>query len=258
MKNDFFDLPRFWHFSKKTMIENWINIAEITFAAIALMLICFHSKSFEFSGVQFTSIAFLALSSSILTSILLNKFSNKSKSIDYLLFPASSFEKIMVVLMIVFVFHICLFLIFHQLFVHLYFDVYLEEFKKHKLHNMPEKESLLDAGFKSLFKVIIFYQSFITMGSLFFKRNSYFKSLITLIIVCFFIFCINWLITHFLFRNANFSSIPFIQISISRAEVEDTFRIENKDLGLLNILHSYVLPICFLMISYFKLKEKEV
>jgi hypothetical protein len=259
MKNDFFSLNRFGHLLKKTIVENWVSILGITAAAVFLMLVNFNINDKDFKSIQVSPILLLLFSTTILTAFLLNKFDIKSKSIDFLLFPASSLEKLLSVLIIVYFIHVVVFLAFQQVFAHYFLDGFLVEYNSNPVYEKPKIIPLNDEIFRATYKIIVFFQLFVTAGSFYFKKNALIKSALTVIILSGVIYGLNRLIGGLMLDTKINNSFPFTNIIFKKGQRIVNFVVmETKDSDLISYLFTFILPICILFISYFKLKEKEV
>jgi hypothetical protein len=179
------------------------------------------------------------------------------KSINYLLFPASSLEKFLVQFLIRIPVFVMLFIPIYWLnFKFSYnfyslFDTVSEAVKSYGLLSPFQPKNMDDTALCLIVITAVMSSLFAFVGAAYFKKYALFKSVFTFGLTAFFMFLLMVLFSHLFYEHhAN----EFFQVKLKMFPVYENFNsIEIYTITLFTGLSIFLLPL-----AYFKLKEREV
>ncbi|GEP90496.1 hypothetical protein SAMN05660909_02832 [Chitinophaga terrae (ex Kim and Jung 2007)] len=268
--NNFFQPVRMWLYLKKHVTERLKNyilgalaaagaIVILIFFAVFVTRSSFHSVS---NIIPFYYIG-LILGGALVTSRAFSELGNKEKGIDFLMLPASQFEKFLTVFLFTTVGYLIIYHIGWFLTLGLIDVVQAMKYKDIKLARDYEYLS----NYRYYWYVGYFFlQSVLLLGSTYFQKNTLIKTIPSMILVlvviglvhCFLILCLFGVDGDFYKRTLPFVMVgkqiygpynsSYTEIYMIPTWLQDTYLFIVK----------YLLSPCILVISYFRLKDKEI
>jgi hypothetical protein len=275
--NAVFDLNRWFLYMGKHWNENKKRYL-LSLAAVGGLLVLWYSFLMIVNpdnpmGLRMQVITFyvgLFITGCLFASMIFNDLSDGPKAIHYLLTPASALEKLLTAI----VFGVVLFFISYTIafyavdFIMLKISngvvsTYLE--RQHRAPGPPQE--LLNV-FNStegrdniyFYILLIFFavQSMFLLGSVYFVKNQYIKTLVSgLVVFLFMVFFIHKVMGSFMPDGSFFK--PFTVYRVWNTNMgEAMIQLPEWFSSLLLFLTKYTLAPCLWVVAYFRLKEKEV
>jgi len=212
----------------------------------------------------------LFITGCLFASLIFNDLSDGPKAIHYLLTPASALEKLVTAIVV----GVVLFFISYTI-VYYAVDVVMVKVSNSAVNALLEREH---KGFRSPQEVInifvpkgrgddffyyvllIFFivQSIFLLGSVYFVKNQYIKTLVSgLVVFLFFVFFVHKIMASFM-PDGNFFE-PFTVYRVWNANQGDVMiQLPEWFSSILLFLTKYTLAPCLWVVTYLRLKEKEV
>ncbi len=185
--SDLFSFTRLWLLIRRQAVENY-KFYLLCIALMAGLLILFYSIGVRSLGYdsdtqQIFFFFSLALSGSVFTNVLLKELHGATTAIWYLTFPVSTVEKLVLVLfysILVFIpVHLVLFYAIDTAFVNYYNTYYSPETK----HTAAVLDLFVEDHFTFIYYSFLLIQAAVLLGSIWFNRFSYVKTIVTIFLV---------------------------------------------------------------------------
>jgi hypothetical protein len=211
----------------------------------------------------------LFLTGCLFASMQFNDLGDGPKGIAYLLVPASLFEKLLTALLFsVVLYFICYTAVYYVvdfIMVKVSNSMMLARFEDHKSGSYSPQEiiNVFVSPFSSVnlfFYVLIIYfsiQSIFLLGSVYFAKYSYIKTLIWGLIV--FLVLVFWehkIVESFMPHGSFY--LPFTKYRVTENGKDLMVRLPEWMSSIMLFLMMYTLPPILWIVTYFRLKEKEV
>ncbi len=248
--NDIFSFNRFWHLCRKTVFENWLVFVGINLLTTIVLLYFFYV--FPVNIAEGFTYPFIIMSGTIFTSILMNQFSPKSKPISYLTFPASTFEKWLVIILIGVFLYFIYFVGIHHVLTAIFYNI-------EKGYPQYSRNSLLISSEK-VETINIYYfilQAFTMVLCLYFNRNAYVKGVILVLFLTIFSFFLNSLIGSIFFGEGIKNIETFGLLEYVKNGKSYFLELPKETFDRFMFFFKYLLAPILFAISYVRLKEKE-
>lgn len=275
--NAVFDLKRWFLYIGKHWNENKRRYL-LSLAAVGGLLVLWYSFLMIVNpenpmGLRMQVVTFyvgLFLTGCLFASMIFNDLSDGPKAIHYLLTPASSLEKLLTAIVYgVVLFFISYTIVFYAVdFIMLKISngvvsTYLE--RQHRAPRPPQE--ILNVFISSegadniyLYILLIFFavQSIFLLGSVYFVKNQYIKTLVSgLVVFLFMVFFIHKVMGSFMPDGSFFEPFTVYRVwNSGRGEV--MIQLPEWLSSILLFLTKYALAPCLWVVAYLRLKEKEV
>jgi hypothetical protein len=262
--NDIFQFKRFRLYFIKTVLERPAQILgtfALSFSVVILVYLLFKFMGNIGAG-QFMSFAIgLVGGGCLLASQVFGYFADAASSASYLTFPVSAFEKWLCGFLLVGIIYLGLFLLFFRgldsFFVHLYHN----SLNRNDARYQDQYDSVYVYTYfgESLSDFIFFFNASAAMmvGSLYFNKVSFIKVALVICSIYFFTFMLNYVICSILFKDLQ-RPFPFHNIEIKNGNDWGVIAMPSAFNKLYDMLAIYILPTVLLVISFIRLREKEV
>lgn len=196
----------------------------------------------------------------LLASLVFGYFSDMASGASYLTLPVSALEKWLCAVLLVGLYTGCFLLFFRELdrlFVHIYHSSLN---KQDPRYQNQYNAVYIFRYFDESLEVFVFFLNAVTamlVGSLFFNRVSFIKVSLVLCGLYFFTFFLNYIIGSILFKGM-VRSFPFHSLSIRNGKEVGILVMPPAWSRLNDLISIYILPGILLLVSYIRLKEKEI
>jgi hypothetical protein len=268
--NQVFNTTRAWLMFRKYFGENKKAYA-LLFLACGASLILLMGVNLSFTNPNLFSepvqVSYffigLILWGCLSASLLFSDLGSKSKAINYLLVPASSLEKLLCTLF----FGVLIFFIGYT-FMFYAVDVTVVSLANAKFGThwsvinvlaINRYENIWFEGHTDYLYYIYFgFQSFFLLGSLYFPKYGFFKTAISLVLVyVFLIFLVMIIMKNFFPSGQFYDGMTFFEVFDSTGK-DKIIRLPFGFTGVLAFFFEYALVVGLWVITYFRLKEKQV
>jgi hypothetical protein len=260
--NKFFSLNRFSRFfcadlrlNKRIYLFYFVGIA----VGIYLVLLFNMSEHYDFKDYQYRNLfLFCIMGLGAFVGDAFNELNSKTKTGNYLLLPASTFEKVLSQFVIRFVFGICLFLWLFWVDAYLARETMMHtkaiqagEYVITPFHYSTFFQPDMTLGFRLFFGMVcVSIGTFLFAGRLFFGRFGLIKSIIAGFGLFFLAACSMVLLSHLFYPAETVGwAVEFTDYNV----FEDTTNFEIFTYSIFYFAWLFLLPL-----AYFKLKEKQV
>jgi len=275
--NAVFDLKRWFLYIGKHWNENKRRYL-LSLAAVGGLLVLWYSFLMIVNpenpmGQRMQIVTYYAglfITGCLFASMIFNDLSDGPKAIHYLLTPASALEKLLTAIVYgVILFFISYTLVFYAIdFIMLKISngvasTYLE--RQHRAPKPPQE--LLNVfisevpGDELLYYILLIFfavQSIFLLGSVYFVKNQYIKTLVSgLVVFLFMVFFIHKVMGSFMPDGGFFEPFTVYRIWNS-GQGEVMVQLPEWLSSILLFLAKYMLAPCLWVVAYFRLKEKEV
>lgn len=196
-----------------------------------------------------------------LASFVFGYFSNNASGSSYLTLPASSFEKWLCSILITGILYPLIFLIFYHLMDSAFVAAYHNSLDPTSIFYKQQYEGVYTFDLNGIVAWKV-YSLFLTLtgamltGGLYFNKIPFIKTGITICIVLFAIFGLNWLIADMLFDNVNDPG-PYDHITLAVGKEQGTLLLPP---GIENFFHytmAFIIPMILWILPLSRLREKE-
>jgi hypothetical protein len=262
--NDIFNFRRFRLYFIKSILERPIQIlGSFALSFSVVLLIYFMMKNVaNFDAAQFISFTVgIAGGGCLLASLVFGYFSDASSGYSFFTLPVSAFEKWLSGVLIVGVIYVGCFLLFFRgldsFFVHLY----------HAGLNKLDPRYQRDYDAVYLFRfdtqagdsMIFFFNAAAAMliGSLYFNKVSFVKTALVICGLYFFTFLLNRLLSSIFFGDAT-NSFPFHSVGLKNGDEGGFVILPYQWSNVYDLISTYILPVILLIVSFIRLREKEL
>jgi hypothetical protein len=274
--NSYFDLNRWLLFVGKHWNENKKRYL-MSLGAIGGLLVLWYSFLMIVNkrnplNIEIQAVAYfvgLFLTGCLFASIQFNELGDGPKGISYLLLPASMFEKLLsAILFSVVLYFICytaVYYIVDFIMVKLSNSMITARYQQENISGFQSQEIVNvfvspNASVNLFYYILIIYfsvQSIFLLGSIYFVKHSYIKTLVWGLIV--FLVLVFWehkIIESFMPHGSFFK--PFTIYRVFENGKDLMIRLPEWISSILLFLMMYTLPPILWIVTYFRLKEKEV
>ncbi|OQP54063.1 hypothetical protein A4D02_20500 [Niastella koreensis] len=275
--NAVFDLKRWSLYIGKHWNENKRKYL-LSLAAVGGLLILWYSFLMIVNpdnpmGLRMQIVTYyvgLYLTGCLFASMIFNDLSDGPKAIHYLLTPAAAMEKLLTAIL----FGVVLFFISYT-FVYYVVDFIMLKISNgvvsaylERLHRAPKPaQEILNVfvsdiqGDEFLYYILLIFftvQSIFLLGSVYFVKNQYIKTLVSgLVVFLFMVFFIHKILGSFMPDGSFFEPFTIYRIWNS-GKREVMIQLPEWLSSILLFLAKYALAPCLWVVAYFRLKEKEV
>lgn len=263
--SEIFNLNRFIPLLKKTLFERPLQHFGLTFTMFALVLLLY-TTSMNTIGIQpaqFISF-FIGLIGGgyFLSANLFGYFNTYAKAASYLTLPVSAFEKWLCNILILLVLFVPIYLLFFRVIDSIMLEIYKNTLDRNANNylNLLEEASILKFNrIEVIVALKVFWNlsSIMLVGALYFNNMSIIKVALGLATVLLVLIGINHLAASILFEE-NISTMPYIQLSVVTNNQYRPITMPKDASNAIEFIFSYVLPITLFLVSYIRLKEKEL
>jgi len=276
--NSFFDLNRWfiyigkhWHENKRKYLLSLGAIGGLQVLWFSFMLIVNQSQPMEKSIQLATYYVGLFLTGCLYASLLFNDLSEGPKAIHFLLLPASLFEKLLNALLFgVILYFICYTLMFYVV------DFTMVKVANGVMSNLAEHdhsityraEEVINVFFPkdfadgngSVFILLGYFaiQSIFLLGSVYFVKFQFIKTLVSgLVVFLILVFFVHKVLGSFMPPGGFFEPFKVYRI-FDATKGELSVQLPEWLSSIMLFLIKYALAPCLWVVTYFRLKEKEV
>jgi hypothetical protein len=262
--NNVFQFRRFrLHFVKTVQERPTQILGTFVLAFSVTMLIYFLLKTIaNIEVAQLISFSIgLVGGGCLLASLVYGYFSDAGISASYLTLPVSVFEKWLSGLVLVGIMYVGLFLLFFR---------GLDTFFVHQFHNSLNRN---DARYRDQYDSVYVFTYFgeslavfifflntaaaMMVGSLYFNKVSFIKVSLIICGIYFLTFMLNYWICAILFKDM-IRCFPFHNVNIKNGDDWGVISMPSSFDPIYDLLAIYILPAILLILSFIRLKEKEV
>jgi hypothetical protein len=246
--NNYFNIGRLFHLGKIELINGW-KIFLLANGIVSLVYLTFDLMFFPFKNIPGNFFPILNISlfiGIVFTSSAFNFIHNRERAVQFLLLPASIEEKFLVkFLFSSLVYFICSIVLF------LSASLISSVLKFALTGSSPVLSSLSNFNILNYLMPYIFFHSAFFFGSIFFKKNSFIKTLLSFLVFLIFMM-ITLKITTFIFSLAIPEIFNLFKYFGSGFDKSGTV------FGVLSQILLFSLPVVFYSLTYVKLKKIEV
>ncbi len=262
--NNTFNTKRFSWLVKKTLLERPVQI--FGFTGLLLMIVFIHYYVVKtlsgFETAQNLSFIYgLPVGSCLLSSIIFGYFSSNASGSSYLTLPASSFEKWLCAILIACVLYPAIFLIFYRIMDAGFVGLYHSSLDVSSPYYKEQYESVYIFSFNGIvagkvYQSFFFFTGAMLVGSLYFNKQPFIRSAISICILSMSIVGINWLMAKLFFGEFN-NAGAFNYITIPVGKEEGYIELPYVADKIFNYCAWFFLPGLLWILSYTRLCEKE-
>ena len=262
--NDTFSMKRFGWLFKKTIFEKPIQFIGFTGLAFALDLILYAVCKIlmPFYGAQNTAFIWgLVGGGCFIASFVFAYFSSNANGSSFLTLPASHFEKWLCGILIAGILYPLIFLLFFRVMDASFVAIYHNSLDPSSPLYKDQYASVYTFPFDGIiawrvFSMFLFLSGSMLLGSLYFNKVGFIKTAITICVICFGGFALNWLIAMLFFGNIN-DAAPFNHVVIPLGKEEGSIEPPRFWSSIFYYGIVYIIPILVWGISFIRLREKE-
>lgn len=272
--NNVFNLNRFGLYVRKHLVDNY-RLYGMSMVVLFVLVLLVIAISYFAKGAldKYTDMLPLycigiLFSGMIFTSASFSEFSNKPAGVNYLMLPASHFEKFLTV----FLFTTIGFLVVYHL---VFYGVYLWLDAMTFSHTQRYMENDLDSD-RGITKTLAFYSCFVwfllhsifLLGAIYFEKYSFLKTIFLLIAFLLGLFLINALFLKLFFGSelqAWNNHVPMLLVAIKKeaAHNANNYRdtlvfLPQQMQHIFSFAGLYLVIPFFWVVAYFRLKDKEI
>ncbi|CAL1521658.1 hypothetical protein [Chitinophaga sp. MM2321] len=200
-----------------------------------------------FVGLLFTSMAF-------------SEFSNKEKGVNFLMLPASQFEKFITMFLIT---SIGFLLVYHLCAYSAYLIVVSVKYSISQQHIQNDWDFFTERnGHVYFYYTYIFLHSVFLLGAVSFNKAPFIKTIVALFAVLFALYILNGLFSYILFGSKLESiknQFPFVLINTHGGNKQQGLYLISQPMqDAYKFIAQYLLAPILWTIAYFRLKDKEI
>lgn len=262
--NNTFNIKRFSWLVKKTFLERPVQIFGFTGLLLTLVFILYYiAKTLSgFGTAQNLSFIYgLPIGSCLLSSIVLGYFSTNASGSSFLTLPASNFEKWLCAILIACVLYPAIFLIFYRIMDAGFVNLYHSSLDVSSPFYKEQYESVYIFSFNGIvagkvYQSFFFFTGAMLVGSLYFNKQPFIKSAISICILSMSIVGINWLMAKSFFGEFNGAG-AFNHVTIPVGKEEGTIELPDVVAKIFTYSIWFVIPGLLWILSFTRLREKE-
>jgi hypothetical protein len=262
--NEIFNLRRLRLYFIKTVLERPTQILGtfgLSFSVAILVYYLLKSIGIIFEAAQLMSFTVgLVGGGCLLASLVFGYFSDAANGSSYMTLPVSVFEKWLCAILLVAAYVGCFLLFFRGLdmfFVHLYHNSLNRQDPRYA--EQYDSVSIFPFDRDSISIIVFFVNAAAAMlvGSLYFNKVSFIKVALVICGLYFFTFLLNYLLGSILFKEM-FRAFPFHSIEVKNGDEYGILVLPETWSKLFDVIALYILPGILLVVSYIRLREKEI
>jgi hypothetical protein len=262
--NKVFNIKRFGWLVKKTLLERPVQIFGFTGLLLALVFILYYvAKTLTgFGAAQNLSFIWgLPIGSCLLSSIVFGYFSSNASGSSFLTLPASNFEKWLCAILIAAVLYPAIFFIFYRIMDASFVGLYHRSLDVSSTFYKEQYESVYIFSFNGsiaakIYQTFFFFTGAMLVGSLYFNKQPFIKSAISICILSISIVGINWLMAKSFFGKFNDVG-AFNHVTIPVGQEEGTIELPDIVAKIFTYSIWFVIPGLLWILSFTRLREKE-
>jgi hypothetical protein len=258
-----FDPRRFRLYFIKAILERPVQILG-TFAlafTVSLMVYFLMKSVAGFEPAQLISFTIgLVGGGGLLASLVFGYFADAANGASFLTLPASSFEKWFCGVLIIAIYVTCFLFFFRgldSLLVHLYHS------------GLNPQDARYRQQYDSVFifsytgdadSLLIFFANAVTgmlVGSLFFNKVSFIKVALVICGIYIGVFVLNYMVSSLMFKDY-IKSFAFHSVVVKNGSEEGIIVLPAPAVRVYDMISTYILPILLLIVSFVRLREKEI
>lgn len=261
--NQFFSLKRFYLLLRNDLLINYKTYLFTLIGAFIVGFVIFYmsmpkqypASTFDNNDyMQISAICLLGLG--VFIGLSFPEMNNKIKATNYLLLPASTFEKFLVQFTLRFVGGILLFILI------LWIDAHLARWSILNTHKGLDTTIIEEVNIRDMFKgaklrtILPLIFAILSLGTylfsirLFFKKNALVKTVISFGLVLYCMFCLMVVFSHLFYPQTTGFNVELKEYELT------TLPFRNVELWFYSIM--YLSGLFLIPLGYFKLKEKQV
>ena len=277
--NNTFNLLRFYHFFRKTVLERpWqiIGIVLLNFIVI-LILYAFLRDIIGWNPTQnLTFNAGFVFGGCYLSATLFNYFSSNANGFSFLTLPVSLLEKWLCAMLITWVLYVIAFFVFYVSIDHLFVSYYHHHLNVQDPHYAKLQEAVQPFDLRghvatSTYIMFGILTAAMFVGSMYFNKMGFIKTGLFICALLILVFALNMMVAHAFFPNVR-DAFPFSHVSVNlpgnTSAEESALAIRMKDEGasielpapysaMYRVFLRYILVAVLMVAAFFRLKEKE-
>ncbi|WP_343744353.1 hypothetical protein [Chitinophaga sp.] len=264
--NNVLDFRRLGYYFQYHMLASWksyllgaLSIFGLLMLIPAFMLLTDNAprELSEVVGVYYFGLFFGGL---LFTSMAFSDLANKEKGSQFLMLPASQFEKFLTIFLVTTVGYL---LVYHIAAYSALLFLNRVSLIRHEVSLLIDWEFLdWKDGHIYIYFAYIFFHAVFLLGAVSFGRLAFIKTLVTILLCLVCLYLLNTLFVWILFgRNTPtpFQNAPFILVGTHGGKFKtDVFVISEKMVHSYAFIAQYVLAPVLWTIAYFRLKDKEI
>ncbi|MBC9911535.1 hypothetical protein [Chitinophaga varians] len=264
--NNVLDFRRLGYYFQYHMLASWkpyllgaFSIFGLLMLIPAFMLLTDNAPRHlsEVVGVYYFGLFFGGL---LFTSMAFNDLSNKEKGSQFLMLPASHFEKFFTIFLVTTVGYL---LVYHIASYSALLLLNRASIVRHQAGLLMDWEFLdLQDGHIYIYFAYIFLHAVFLLGAVSFVRLAFIKTLVAILLCIGGFYLVNTLFVWILFgRNTPtpFQNVPFILVGTFGGKFKtDVFIISERMIDSYVFIAKYVLAPVLWTVAYFRLKDKEI
>jgi len=273
--NNVFNLNRFGLYIRKHLVDNYrlygMSMIVLFVLVLLVILITYFNKGTlnKYSDILPLYCIGILFSGMIFTSASFNEFSNKPGGVNYLMLPASHFEKFLTT----FLFTTVGFLVVYHI---VFYGVFLWLDALTFSHTQKYMDNDLGSD-RGITKTLVFYSCFVwfllhsifLLGATYFEKYSFLKTIFLLVIFLFVLYLINTLFLELFFGSklqAWNHHVPMLLVAVKKERITsgmgysvDTLVFLPKQMQqVFSFAGLYLVPPFIWVVAYFRLKDKEI
>ncbi|MEO7120699.1 MAG: hypothetical protein ABIY62_06355 [Ginsengibacter sp.] len=262
--NNTFSLKRFSWLIRKTLLERPVQIFGFTGLQLTLVFILYYvAKTFAgFGSAQNMSFNYgLPIGSCLLSSMVFGYFSSNAMGSSFVTCPASNFEKWLCGILIACVLYPAIFLIFYRIMDSGFVGLYHSSLDVSAPFYNEQYESVYILSFNGTlawktYQTFFFFTGAMLVGSLYFNKQPFIKSAISICIISMSIVGLNWLMAKSFFGEFNGAG-AFNYVTIPVGKQEGIIELPDVVGKIFNNLIWFVIPGLLWILAFTRLREKE-
>ena len=252
VQNEIFNLQRFLYIFRRFLFLNYKNML-IAFSAISGVLIfiavltSIGDRNIDQESFIVLSYIALFIGGFIITSTAFSEMHKPEKSLNYIILPASAFEKVFSAYLtttIIFLFVATAFF---------YASWYIDSALAFLLTKTPfETMNFFNAGFWKIIGIYLVAQPIFFLGAIYFKGHNFIKTLLALAVLSFVNSIIQSLLSLLIFGDLIFNN------EIQGADWTGSEDFLLNLVSTIKIVGFYIIPPFLLVVSYIRFNEREI
>ncbi len=262
--NNTFSIKRFSWLVKKTLLERPVQTFGFTGLLLTLVFILYYvAKTLAgFGAAQNLSFIWgLPIGSCLLSSIVFGYFSSNASGSSFLTLPASNFEKWLCAILIAAVLYPAIFFIFYRIMDAGFVGLYHKSLDVSSPFYKEQYESVYIFSFNGIvagkvYQSFLFFTGAMLVGSLYFNKQPFIKSAISICVLTVGVVGINWLMAKFFFGNFNDAG-AFNHVTIPLGKEEGIIELPDVAGKIFTYSIWFVIPGLLWLLSFTRLREKE-
>jgi hypothetical protein len=267
--NDIFNARRFGLLFKKLLLEQSLQLFGILAVAIVLTLLFYQPYNVKTLDIypNFDIMpGILIISGITLTFFLFSHFSDNAKGYNYLLLPASFFEKWLSGFLITGVLFFSIYLVFFRVWDSYCVDTFHKEllaqadnYNPEMVKNYLEKVQIqhFDSQvYKRIFAIFFMMTSGTAIGSLYFNKNAFVKIPLSLLSILYGYILLQRIVLAYFFKTIEINNVP--NLGLVSLTDGGNILLPKVYLNFIDSVFYYGLPIILWFIALIRLREKEI